>query len=848
MAKKTTDSADAQHLKNLVTLGKAIEKIYGKTSTEAAQYVSIILDENDPGTASYTDNLLLQSKIEKLIAQMASDIEATIVDAVRAGWSLSDDKNAALAKSVLGKSYAKLTQEQLNRYFSNNDGALNAFLQRKESGLNLSERVWRYASQYKTEIELGLENGIRAGQSAAEMSRALRSYLQYPDKLFRRVRNEQGQLVLSKAASAFHPGQGVYRSSYMNARRLAATETNMAYRTADYMRWQQMDFVVGQRVALSNNHNCKGVPVGTYCDICDELAGDYPKAFKFVGWHPHCRCFVTPILKTTDEMAQDSERIMQGQEPTTGSVNQVKTMPKQFETWAMNNQGRILQAQAEGKLPYFVKDNWAAVDNIFNPKPTVLTTLEKAELRHQARSQAEIDDILARWAEHEETLSAIKAANSALGEATAFHDVDQSVLEAVMASGNASIIRAETAALRAEIKATAEELYKIEALVPNAWDLYSGGHTVSALKLAYSSVEQKLAQWANLSLAEQKKKLEFEINYVIQNKKYSTWEASWKAYEAQLSKVNYKIEVAAIDDSLVAAKLYSQQNKKYKKLATLLQQVDADIAAGKPIAEIQKSADAARAEYLKKTMPKAGNMAQTFSEDAYTQARKDAAMWAKRTYLADKKLRKKCGEVWQTATSEMKDAMYGYTASFNNINEPLRGLTYYGSPFKVNEGLQRIPQLTDAIDKSSYNFDMWVQRGDDRVALKKFGLANYDTAGEAELKALVGRTGTEGAFWSCSVTKGKGFNTKEVIFNVYLPRGTKALYAEPFSAYGQGYGAAWDGKKVQNYFGSESEIILQRGTTFRVTKVDIGKGHIYVDLEVIAQKPLPFPYANGFPY
>ncbi|MBR3455746.1 MAG: hypothetical protein IKH26_10515 [Bacteroidaceae bacterium] len=48
-------------------------------------------------------------------------------------------------------------------------------------------------------------------------------------------------------------------SSYKNARRLAATECNTAYRTADHERWQQMDFVVGQEVHLSGNHTCKAV-------------------------------------------------------------------------------------------------------------------------------------------------------------------------------------------------------------------------------------------------------------------------------------------------------------------------------------------------------------------------------------------------------------------------------------------------------------------------------------------------------------------------------------------------------------------------------------------------------------
>ena len=50
--------------------------------------------------------------------------------------------------------------------------------------------------------------------------------------------------------------------------------------------------------------NSKGDPV-PLVDICDELWGDYPKTFKFVGWHPQCRCYVVPIWSDYDEYNQD---------------------------------------------------------------------------------------------------------------------------------------------------------------------------------------------------------------------------------------------------------------------------------------------------------------------------------------------------------------------------------------------------------------------------------------------------------------------------------------------------------------------------------------------------------------
>ena len=47
--------------------------------------------------------------------------------------------------------------------------------------------------------------------------------------------------------------------------------------TADYERWQQLDFVVGIEIKLSNNHTLNGMP---FTDICDKLKGRYPKGLQ----------------------------------------------------------------------------------------------------------------------------------------------------------------------------------------------------------------------------------------------------------------------------------------------------------------------------------------------------------------------------------------------------------------------------------------------------------------------------------------------------------------------------------------------------------------------------------------
>lgn len=391
---KPTDY-DKTHLRNLTAICTRIDRIFQKAAEEAAKIgVTIKNPLPEDKIFSFDDYPATQKQIERLLNALQESMQTTIVNGVRSAWTLSNNKNNALVSRIFGERVGDLSKEQYRRYFSTNGTALDAFLGRKEQGMNLSDRVWRYTNAFKHEIELGLDLGIRTGESAAKMTRSLRQYLQHPDKLFRRVRDKHGNLRLSKAAQAFHPGRGVYRSSYKNARRLAATETNMAYRTSDHLRWQQMDFVVGIEIKLSNNHTLNGMPL---TDICDELKGKYPKDFKFVGWHPHCRCHAVTILKTEEEMQQDTQRILAGEKPEKGSVNTVRDVPSAFKDWVEEHSERIKMG---GNLPYFVKDNRNVVDRIIGiATEPQKTPLEIAKERHEARTTEDIIDIQQRWNE-----------------------------------------------------------------------------------------------------------------------------------------------------------------------------------------------------------------------------------------------------------------------------------------------------------------------------------------------------------------------------------------------------------------------------------------------------------------
>ena len=106
----------------------------------------------------------------------------------------------------------------------------------------------------------------------------------------------------------------------------------------------------------------------------------------------------------------------------------------------------------------------------------------------------------------------------------------------------------------------------------------------------------------------------------------------------------------------------------------------------------------------------------------------------------------------------------------------------------------------------------------------------------SDFQELVGMVMQEGGFMSTGSRKSTGFRKKSVIMNIYAPKGTRAAYIEPISAYGNGDGRKWDGIKKFTSFSTEHETLFQRGTKMRITKVYNADNKIYIDCEVIGQE------------
>lgn len=350
--------------KRLAKYVMLVESIYEDLNLEAAKIVGITdFTIDSDRTFMWSDYPQTRKRIRDLQERFVEDIGSVIYSGTSEEWKNSNEVQDLLANKVLQTYGVTIGKKNYEILYQPNNDALKAFQQRKDKGFTISDKLWNQSTLYKQELEEAISCAIQKGTSAIILSKQISKYLLDFPQLQKDYRERFGKASRSMDCE--------YRSI-----RLAASEINMAYRQAENLRWQQMDFVVGYEIKLSNNHTCNGKP---FQDICDILAGKYPKDFQWTGWHPLCRCYKIPILKTEEEFLEWDGR----SEATTASVNEVKDVPDAFKKWINEN---IQRAKSWDSAPYFIRDNDKYIREDF--KVNVYNKTEKTFVRKRRTNLA----------------------------------------------------------------------------------------------------------------------------------------------------------------------------------------------------------------------------------------------------------------------------------------------------------------------------------------------------------------------------------------------------------------------------------------------------------------------------
>lgn len=293
---------------------------------------------------SFDDYPELKSTINIILKGYVSQMSSLIYSGTSDEWKKSNVMQDLLVRKVLKAYDFEKGGDKYNRYFQTNGGALAAFQERVEKGMNLSAKLWKQSDELKKELEHSISAAIDKGQSAVVLSKRLSQYLTDFPTLKADYTEKFGHAVNC-------------RDCQYASMRLARTEINMAYRTAEYERWQQLDFILGFEVKLSKSHPAP--------DICDDFQGQYPKDFKFVGWHPNCMCYVVPIVMSDEQYYGPDNARQRGM---------IVGTPKGFLDYLIKNDKKV---RGWNSLPYYIKDNEKYMPFVMNDeKAKILISLD----------------------------------------------------------------------------------------------------------------------------------------------------------------------------------------------------------------------------------------------------------------------------------------------------------------------------------------------------------------------------------------------------------------------------------------------------------------------------------------
>lgn len=367
---------DKQHIQKILAQQSEVANIFNRFILSITPFLQQWANRS-------SDNVWLRNQVvekcvdrelDKLQSLLLTNLTAFNIDA----WKRSEMKNEDfISEYIKGMAIDSVRKQGM---FATNKDALSQLRKGVDvRGNNLSPMVWNLADQTKTQLEYYLQTGLSVGRSSSRISQDLRQILNEPDKRFRRVKDKEGKLVMSQPMKNYHPGQGIYRSSKMNALRLTATSTNMSYRTADYERWSKQDFILGIEIHRSANNRGP-------CKICDAMVGKYPKTFKFIGFHPFCICFATPITMEPDNFADFLLNDTVPQEQV------IIDIPKTAKDFVDENKNGVQSA-------FWYKDNFSKEGDLQRERTPQPTTPEviKVSRTKRIKTDAEKNDIQKRW-------------------------------------------------------------------------------------------------------------------------------------------------------------------------------------------------------------------------------------------------------------------------------------------------------------------------------------------------------------------------------------------------------------------------------------------------------------------
>lgn len=698
-----------------------------------------------------------------------------------------------------------------------------------DSGWSLSKRIWGDNEQTMKDAYQIMAKGLAENKGVYEIAKELESYVRPSAKL-----PWNPVLAMKNTKTGKIEYKRIYKKQVdYNAQRLARTLAQHSYQQSFLATTQKNPFIT-EYIWHSNGSRV--------CELCKSRDGMPFKKDELPMDHPNGMCIMEPVV--------------------------AKDMVDQLANWFNNPDGTYPEIDAfAGNFGYDAKklsDIKTPMDfvnkyGMSNKSPNAwynsLTQTQKAEAK-MLKEQSGLN-----WNDWYE-----KHIHS-----TGDPNLDFAKKWGTSTKSPSSWFNSLDSIQKAEAKLLKEQ----SGLTWNQWyEKYVFSDGTKSTKII-SKVDDALSKLDDALMTAQKK-----LN-AIPNKTYSgIWQddvtlADYESKAASIAKKKkYYIEQLDALDAVdfVQNPWALTKIEKFEKLLDDLKEFE---KLGKKYAAVQKEVKAAKLAIQKSKGPVA-----KFDPSEYTDEAKAAAKKFTSSTAADKFHRPYLDEVWEQTTEYEHYSIWEYTQNSHPINKSLSGYhdgwsrydfvglgktdlghedrwrhfntTTFSNKFGVDghkDYKNVVKNLTTAIDKSEMPESVYLVRGSDKgglAGLLEGDLLSFDDAkrllnsrdANAIKTALEGQTFTNHSFMSTGISQGTGFSG-DVTYEIFAPKGTRAIYAEPASYFGDTVGMTEKLYKTgQSYssIGSEAEVIIQRGTDFRITDVVVDNyGDIKIKMEVVNQ-------------
>lgn len=707
-----------------------------------------------------------------------------------------------------------------------------------QGGWNLSARIWSDNAEVLKDTYQIVAKGLAENQTIQEIAKNLEAYVN-PDKrlpwnpILAMRNTKTGEIEYKR----IYKGQVDY-----NAQRLARTLVQHSYQQSFIAVTQKNPFILDY-IWHSNGSRV--------CELCNSRDGKHFKKDELPMDHPNGMCTMEPNV--ADDMVDQLADWFNSPEGTYPEIDEFASNFGYEATKVKTSQDFISKYGMSKKSP----NAW------FNS----LTPTQKAEAK-MLKEQSGLT--WKDWYEKniydtgDPTQNFIKKYGMSDKSPNAWYN-----------------------SISATQKAEAKLLKEQSGLTWQKWYeqyIYSGTGSSFGGKVSTTA-----AKSLDDALAVAQKKFD---KFPGKKKKYSgIWvdDVTAADYESKISSIPKKKEYYEkliekySDDIYVHSHMsgnYDYASQMIAKFQGYLDDLEDFETKGKAYLQAKQELEAAKAA-VAKAKGASGVKTSKFTPDAYTAQAKKSAKKFTSEWDADKFHRPYLDKVWDETSEYEHYSVWEYTQNSNPINKSLSGYhdgwsrrnDYVGlgkadlghenmwrhfdtSEFERKFGVDGhkdyktvVEKLTKVIDKSEMQDAVFVVRGSDEYGLAGLldgDLLSFDDAltllrsgDKVKIKAAIeGQVFTNHAYTSTGISTGTGFSGN-VKYEIFMPKGTHAIYAEPTSYYGGTVGMREKLYKVgQSYssIGSEAEVIIQRGTDFRITSIDVDRyGDIKIQMEVVNQ-------------